>query len=156
MQEKIEKAKSFAFRLLSYRIRTCKEMSDKLRDKGFSQDIINRVIKDLKRIDYLNDAKFAKEFIESRLIHNPKGAKMLSYELTQKEVAKHIIDKALKENLPSEKEADLARELAKKVWLKKKNVEINKRKAQLYNYLARRGFSSSLIIKTLEEVSGQK
>lgn len=156
MREEIEKAKSSAFKLLSYRIRTCKEISDKLKDKGFSQSVINAVIEDLKRIDYLNDYKFAKEFIESRLIHNPKGKKLLRYELLKKGIGENIIDELLREQMSEQKEELLAKALAEKIWQRKKNVEINKRKAQTYNYLARRGFSVSLATKILEEISRQK
>src|SRR4030042_1258169 len=99
MQKELEKAKSSAFKLLSYRIRSCKEISDKLKDKGFSQDTIAAVIRDLKRIDYLDDYKFAKEFIESRLIHNPKGEKLLRYELLKKGVDKNTIDELLREQM---------------------------------------------------------
>ncbi|MDD5454099.1 MAG: regulatory protein RecX [Candidatus Ratteibacteria bacterium] len=156
MQEEIEKAKSSAFKLLSYRIRSCKEISDKLKDKGFSQSVINSVIEDLKRIDYLNDYKFAKEFIESRLIHNPKGKKLLRYELLKKGIEEGIIDGLLREQMPEQKEELLAQTLAEKIWQRKKNIEINKRKAQTYDYLARRGFSVSLATKILEEISRQK
>lgn len=152
MQEEIEKAKSSAFRLLSYRIRSCKEMSDKLKSKGFSQDAINAVIRDLKRIDYLNDYKFAKEFIESRLIHNPKGKKLLRYELLKKGIEKTIIDELLQEQMPERKEETIAQTLAEKIWHRKKNIEINKRKAQVYNYLIRRGFTASCAMKILTEL----
>jgi len=153
MQKEIEKAKSSAFRLLSYRIRSCKEMSDKLKSKGFSQEAINAVIRDLKRIDYLNDYKFAKEFIESRLIHNPKGKKLLRYELLKKGVEESIIDELLQEQMPKRKEEEIARTLAEKIWRRKKNVEINKRKAQVYNYLIRRGFIASCAMKILDKLS---
>ena len=150
LQEEIEKAKSAAFRLLSYRMRSCKEMSDKLKEKGFPKDIVHTVIQDLKRINYLNDSEFAKAFVESRLNHNPKGKMLLRHELSQKGVENKIIDEVIGEKISPEKEEDIARLLAEKVWQKKKNVEKNKRKAKTYNYLARRGFPASLVTKILE------
>lgn len=152
MQEEIEKAKVIAFRLLSYRIRSCKEIVDKLKEKKFSKEVINTVLRDLKRINYLNDLEFAKEFVESRLIHNPKGKKLLRYELLQKGVENKIIDEVIEEKISTEKEENIARLLAEKLWEKKKNIEGIKRKAQTYNYLVRRGFPSSLIIKILEDL----
>jgi regulatory protein len=152
LQEEIEKAKVAAFRLLSYRIRSCKEITDRLKGKGFSKSTINTVIRDLKRINYLNDYKFAKEFVESRLIHNPKGKKLLRYELLQKGVDNKIIDKVIGEKISAGDEENIARLLAEKVWKKKKNIEEIKRKAQTYNYLTRRGFPVSLVAKILEEL----
>jgi len=152
LQEEIEKAKSVAFRLLSYRMRSCKEIADKLKEKGFPRDTIHTVIRDLKRINYLDDYKFAKEFVESRLIHNPKGRTLLRYELSQKGVESKIIDAVIEEKISTAKEEKTARLLAEKVWQKKKNIEINKRKAQTYNYLARRGFPVSIVTKILDEL----
>lgn len=151
MQEEIEKAKSAALRLLSYRMRSSKEIADKLKEKGSSPDTIHTVIRDLKRINYLNDLEFAKEFVESRLIHNPKGKAFLRYELLRKGVENKIIDKVIDEKMSTEKEENIARILAEKIWNKKKNVEEIKRKAQTYNYLARRGFPASLVKRILEE-----
>jgi len=153
MSEEIEKAKSSAFKLLSCRMRSCKEISDKLKGKGFSQDTITAVIRDLKRIDYLDDYKFTKEFVESRLIHNPKGKKLLRYELLKKGIEESIIDELLREQMPKDREENIAKTLAEKIWQRKNNVEINKRKAQVYNYLLRRGFNASYIVKILEELS---
>lgn len=152
MQEEIEKAKGIAFRFLSYRTRSCKEIADKLKEKGFRQNTIRVVIQDLKRINYLNDLEFAKEFVESRLIHNPKGRAFLRYELLQKGVENNIIDEVIGAKLSAEKEENIARLLAEKIWQKKKNVETIKRKAQTYNYLARRGFPAFLVTKILEEL----
>jgi regulatory protein len=152
LQEEIEKAKQAAFRLLSYRIRSCQELADKLKEKGFSKEVVKTVVKDLKRIDYLNDSDFSKEFVESRLIHNPKGKKLLRYELIQKGVESKIIDKVIEEKIPPEKEENIAKVLARKVWNRKKGLEENKRKMQTYNYLARRGFPISLIVETIKKL----
>ena len=152
MQEEIEKAKSAALRLLSYRIRTCREISDKLQAKGFSPNIIKKVVKDLKRINYLNDYEFAKVFVESRTKHNPKGKKILRYELLRKGIDNKIAEEVINKEMPAEKEENTARLLAEKIWQRKKNIETAKRKAQTYNYLTRRGFSASVIIRILEEL----
>mgnify|MGYP001420556146 CR=1 FL=1 len=133
-------------------MRSCKEIADKLKEKGFPQSVIHTVIQDLKRIDYLNDLAFAKEFVESRLIHNPKGKIFLRYELSQKGIENKIIDEVIGAKLSTEKEENIARVLAEKVWNRKKNIETIKRKAQTYNYLARRGFPASLIKRILDNL----
>ena len=133
-------------------MRSCKEIADKLKGKGFSSNTIYTVIQDLKRINYLNDLEFAKEFVESRLVHNPKGRAFLRYELLQKGVENKIIDEVIVEKLSTEKEENIAKLLAEKVWQRKKNVETIKRKIQTYNYLARRGFPASLVTKILDEL----
>lgn len=133
-------------------MRSCKEIEDKLKEKGFPQSIIHTVIQDLKRIDCLNDLTFAKEFIESRLIHNPKGKIFLRYELSRKGIENKIIDEVIGEKLSTEKEENMARVLAEKVWNRKKHIETIKRKTQTYNYLARRGFPVSLIKRILSDL----
>lgn len=152
MQEKIEKAKQAAFRLLSYRIRSCQELSDKLKEKGFPKEVVQTVVNDLKRINYLNDTEFARAFVESHLIHNPKGKKILRYELLKRGVENDLIDKVIEEKISPEKEEETAKSLAEKIWHRKKGMEENKRKMQTYNYLARRGFSVSLIVEIIKKL----
>ena len=153
MNEEIEKAKRIAFRFISYRMRSCWEVEEKLKKKGFLQNTIKTVITDLKRINYLNDVEFARAFVEARLTHNPKGKFLLKGELQKKGVDKKIAEEVIEEKMSSEEEKRIARKLAERVWEKKKNLQKIKRKAQTYHYLARRGFSSSLIEKIIEEIS---
>jgi len=149
----LEKAKQASFRLLSYRARSCKELSDRLKQKGFSEEVINKVVGRLKEIDYLNDLEFAYLFLEDRIKHNPKGRILLTIELKRKGIAQEIIDKVLQEKLPSEKEEELAFNLARVKWQRKKDVEENKKKQQIYTLLARRGFSISLAKEIVENLS---
>ncbi|HIE43457.1 MAG TPA: regulatory protein RecX [Candidatus Omnitrophica bacterium] len=153
MEEEIEKAKEATFKLISYRMRSCKELEDRLKKKGFSQAVIDEVIQELSRMNYLNDIEFARAFVESRLLHNPKGKSFLKYELLQKGVDKQTAEEVVGEMMPPEEEEKFARLLAEKIWKKKKNLEEVKRKAQTYNYLARRGFPASLIKRIVEELS---
>ena len=140
----LEKAKQASFRLLSYRARSAKELSERLKRKGFSEQVINKVVSRLKEIDYINDLKFAYLFVEDRIKHNPKGRILLKIELKRKGLEEEVVDKVLQEKLPPEKEEELAFNLAQKKWRRRKDVEENKRKQQIYALLTRRGFSISL------------
>ena len=160
-QEALEKAKQASFRLLSYRARSTKELSERLKRKGFPGEIINRVISRLKEINYLNDLEFASLFVEDRIKHNPKGRIVIESELRRKGIEKDIIDKVLEAKLPQDKEEELALHLARTKWQRKKDVAENKRRTQIYALLVRRGFPLSLakeIIDSLadEECNGKK
>ncbi|NQU73859.1 MAG: regulatory protein RecX, partial [Candidatus Omnitrophica bacterium] len=65
-QEKtLVRAKNCAYRLLSYRSRSIKEINDRLKKKGFSPAIIKKTVTHLKQINYLNDEEFAKSWVRT-------------------------------------------------------------------------------------------
>ncbi|MCK4649219.1 RecX family transcriptional regulator, partial [bacterium] len=62
----VKKAKDYAFKLLSYRPRSIKEIRNRLKKKDYSSKVILEVIKDLKRLKFLNNKEFARMWVESR------------------------------------------------------------------------------------------
>ncbi len=65
------KAKDYAYKLLSYRQRSTKEIKERLEKKGFPLRVIKKAIKYLSEIDYLNDESFAKFWIRAKTKANP-------------------------------------------------------------------------------------
>lgn len=116
-----------AFHFLSFRSRSEKEMRDYLNKKEFHQ--IDETIQKLKDLDFINDAKFAQEFIESRSKNKPKGKKALTIELARKGIRI--------ENIEIDE-----KELATKA-LEKKSF---KSKEHMQRFLYSRGFSWDTIL----------
>ena len=116
-----------AFHFLSFRSRSEKEMRDYLQKKEFSQ--IDETIEKLKNLDFINDNKFAQEFIESRSKNKPKGKKALMIELARKGIKI--------ENIEIDE-----KELATKA-ISRKSF---KSKEQMQRFLYSRGFSWDTII----------
>lgn len=118
-----------AFHFLSFRSRSEKEMLDFLIKKGFETNEIAQTLLKLKELNFINDAKFAQEFIESRSKNKPKGKKALTIELARKGIRI--------ENIEIDE-----KELATKA-LEKKSF---KSKEHMQRFLYSRGFSWDTIL----------
>ena len=57
-------ARARAIKYIMYKMRTSKEVYDKLLELGFEEEIINRVIFDLKQLEYINDEEYAKNLLK--------------------------------------------------------------------------------------------
>ncbi|MBU4310557.1 recombination regulator RecX [bacterium] len=153
-KEGVKKAKDYAFKLLSYRPRSVKEIQDRLKKKDYSSRIISEVIKSLKRLKFLNDKEFAKMWVESRIKTRPMGRHRLYQELIQKGIDRELIEKTLS-NYREEEEIELAKELAqRKLKRSYQNLDKVTTKRRLYGFLQRRGFSYDTIQEVMKELRG--
>lgn len=141
--EKLQEAKNYAFRLLSYRERSKYEIKSRLLKKGYNRELARKVAADLARLDYLNDERFARKWIKDRINHKARGSNLLKYELKEKGINRHIIDTVLSELLNEELEKEMAAKLAKK-WLRI-NKDKNNYYLKLKRYLSNKGFPSYII-----------
>ena len=103
-----------AYKLLGLRLRSVFEMKKRLKEKGFNDDTVGRVVKKLEEQKYLDDEKFAEAWILDRINLRPRGSFMINMELKEKGVASEIIEKKLAELLHFEKELAIAEELSNK------------------------------------------
>ncbi len=132
--------------LLATRLHSKDELKLKLIKKGFSKDAINLAINKLEDYGYINDAEFANLFVQS----NSKLSKqMLKNKLATKGISSQIINDVLS-NISADDELENAKKLAEK-YLKNKNFDDYKNK--LCAFLARKGFSHSVIKHTLLHLS---
>jgi len=131
------------------RPRSEKEINDWLRKhkvhESLNRDLFNR----LKRLDLLDDKKFARWWVEQRTSFRPRGKKALSSELWNKGIAREIIDDILSElKIDEEKIARQLLEKKKYKWEKLPRLEVKKKMGE---FLARKGFKWSIIIKTIDD-----
>jgi regulatory protein len=144
-KKEFSKARNKAFKLLSYRERTIKEIEDRLSKKDFEADVIKAVVDYLLENDYLNEERFAEMWIRSRKKHHPRGRKLIYKELKNKGLNQRITNNALNEYLSKEEEIEMADYLKDK-WLRRRTEE-DSSSYKLKNYLANKGFSYNLIYK---------
>ncbi len=143
-------AKDAALRFLSFRMRSEKELRDKLRKKEFAQNIIDEVIKDLARVNLIDDYEFASAFVRDRISNSPRGKVLLRRELWKKGIRKEIIEKVLREYFKEEdQELALARELSQKRKRRYHGLEKNVAKRRMMSFLLRRGFSYDIVKQVL-------
>lgn len=135
------KARDVAVKYLSFKSRTEKEVVLKLREKEFSDDIIDKVIELLKKYNYIDDYSYAGSFLRDKFNLKGFGSNRIKFELKQKGISNEIIEQVFFEN--EFDEAQKAAELIERkygIW----DFDI-KEKQKIEGFLARRGFSFSTI-----------
>jgi len=146
-----KESKDAALKFLSYRMRSEKEVRDKLKKKEFANDLIDEVIKDLKRINLIDDSNFASAFVRDKISNKPQGKILLKQELWKKGIKEEIIVKVLKEYFEDEEEElNLAKNLLEKRKKRYENLDKNVAKRRMMSFLLRRGFSYEIIKQVLK------
>ena len=148
----IERAKSRAINYISGKLKTKYEVRLKLKEKDFTEDIIDEVIDILEKEEYLNDRLYCEVFIEDKKQLNGYGKNKIKSLLIQKGVSKSVFENFLDE-FEYEEEFDNAQKMGiKKLNLLSNEEDIFKKKQKLINYLAYRGFSFDVINDVLREI----
>lgn len=136
-----ERAMQQALLFLSYRARSEKEIRQNLSKHKTPEAAIEETLERLRQDGFANDEQFASAWVENRSAFRPRGRRALALELRQKGIADSTIESALadvdEEALAYEAGLKKARKLKGREWsdFRKKTSE----------FLARRGFSYSVI-----------
>ena len=153
-QNDIQNLLNYAYFYLKFRPRSKKEVQDyllkKIKKRHWSTDDVEKVIKQLEELNFINDKEFVKWFVEQRNRGKPKGGFVLKGELLRFGIDKELIDLYLLEN-PLEEE-DLAFRALKSKWQRFKNLSQKERFEKSAAFLSRRGFSFDIIRKTIEKM----
>lgn len=142
------KAREYAFLLLKFRLRSEREICERLKKKGFTEETVKKTLSFLKDKRFINDGLFAKSWIESRL-RKPLGLRRIKQELTLKGISKGIIDGQLgifRDNYPEE---EIVARIAKEKFFKLKGVDAEKKKRRISQFLLRRGFSPGIVYEVM-------
>jgi regulatory protein len=137
-----------AARLLGYRPRSEHEMKQRLNHHGFDNDTVSAVLIRLKEQSLLDDGNFAKFWRDNRLSFNPHSQWLIRVELRQKGVPNEIIDQVVNQI----DDANNAYRAAQKRVDNLAITDYQDFRRRLSEYLRRRGFSYSVIIKTIERL----
>jgi regulatory protein len=148
-ENEFQKLLDKAYRVLSLRPRSEKEIQDYLAKKGATSGVSRKIIKKLKKLDYLNDQEFSHWWIGQRSTFRPRGKMALRLELRQKGIKKEIVDKAVEKV----DELSLARKATQKKLKAYQKLTPQELRNKLSAYLARRGFSWSTIKSIIDQYS---
>jgi len=156
LEDKTIRGKEYLLRLLSRRIYSRYEISRKLNNKGYPENIIADLIFWLENNNSINDELFAEMWAQFRLQNKPIGRYKLNQELRTKGIKQDIIQKVIDKTYKEIDELTLARNLIKEkiVSSEIKNIKINPKK--IYNFLLRRGFSGQVSKKIYDELNNER
>lgn len=143
--------------LLRSRPRSESELRSRLRMKGYGPDIADAVMAGLKRDGLIDDAAFARSWVESRMHSNPAGDVVLRYELREKGVDDAVIEATLAEKARKYDEFRVAFNMARERFARLSKLDKRKALKRLYDFLYRRGFPYDLVQRVIDEiVSGSR
>ena len=148
-QEELNKGQAYALMLLGYRERSLREIRMRMRQKGYEEKLIEKVMKYLKDRNLINDKRFTRLWAESR-IKKGYGSWRIQSELEQKGVNREMADEILKDLYSGIDEVQVALDLVKKKrWLLKEPQRLTE---HVSNLLRRRGFSFEVISNVVEKI----
>lgn len=152
LQDEVFRAKTKARTLLTYRMRSIRELREKLSQKKFSDAAIDQVIRDFVNVGLLNDFQFALAYVQTRLIQKPISRRLMSKELLQKGISDKETHAAIEERY-SGSDFSIALNLAEKRIGRYKREESIQIKRKLSDFLTRRGFGWDVITEVLTELN---
>jgi regulatory protein len=153
-EDALQKASDYAFLLLKFRLRSEKELYQRLKKRQFSEQIIHKTLAFLKEKQFVDDAAFARSWIQWRL-KKSWGLTRIRQELNIKGIEKKVQESQINALKDSYCEEEVLQRLAEERFAKLKGLGPDKARRRLYAYLLRRGFSSELIIDTLSQLCSQ-
>ncbi len=143
--------KAAALRFLKIRPRSIEELKEKLGIKGFSGTDIETTVYDLIASGSLDDRAFTKSWINYRLAR-PFGFRRIVQELKDKGVDKQIIEQAIAEIEGSYSPEKVVLELAQRRWQRLPDIDPDKKKKRVLDFLLRRGFDADVSIRVLKKL----
>ena len=133
----LKRAKLRAMHLLTDMARTESGLREKLKQGLYPDDVIEEAIAYVKSFGYLDDYKYAENFIESR--KSSKSKKEIYALLHEKGISQEQIELAMENCYDNHGEREAVRQI-----IRKKHVDIlhatERELHKLYGYLARKGF----------------
>lgn len=152
--DEFQRAKSSAYRYLSFRQRSVSEVMDHLSRKGFEQQSISAVIELLLDTGYLNDESFAKAYVDDKTKLNSLGTYRLKAELRAKGINEELISDTL-----SNLEPDIEHlvELVRRKYSGSLSEDKSTIMRKVGGFLQRKGYGYDVIKKVLDKLgSGEE
>ncbi len=108
------KAYEYAVFLLSLTLQTVGEVIMKMQRRGYTEKVINEVVKRLKEQKYLDDQRYAEVFLENLKKYKTFGYFGIKKKFMEKKLPQEIIEKVLSEGLSEQEELKIAKRFLKK------------------------------------------
>ncbi len=141
------RAKKRAMHLLERMDRTEKQLYDKLLQSGYPQECIDNAILYVKKYHYIDDRRYASNYI--RCYQDRKSRLRMQQDLLRKGVSRALIEEVLEEEFQADERIQIRSLLEKRGFDATECDE--KERQRCYQFLMRRGFKSSDILKVMRD-----
>ncbi|MDC7293973.1 regulatory protein RecX [Butyrivibrio sp. DSM 10294] len=146
-----KRATKRAMNLLQKKDYTEKKLRDKLAEGMYSDECIDAAIEYVKSYRYLDDERFARDYIVYHMEMRSKNR--IVHDLMDKGISKELTERLMLEIYEDEADVDVEQEQIKKLLVKKhydKDMEF-KDKQKIIAFLLRRGYSMDSVRRALDE-----
>jgi regulatory protein len=151
-KEKQVAVREQAWRYLSRREHSEKELRDKLLVKGNEVGIIDRIISNLKEKDYINNERFARLLIVDEINFKKNGPLLIKNKLLKKGLEIDLVNHLLNEYYNEVQQEKNCKYLAEKKYKSLKESDINQKKSRLGNYLTQKGFTWDISANVISDL----
>ena len=145
----------YAMKYLTVKDRTVSEMQAYLDSKEFGEADVDAAMQRLTELGLLDDARYAKRFVETRLSTKPISRRHLWEQLKSHGLSDEDINAAL-ESVNADDEAENARAVAKKFVRQFASLDPEKRRERVLSRLIARGYSYDVSRRALEEALSEE
>jgi regulatory protein len=151
MSDNTQFAFDSAISLLSFKMRTRAELTEKLIGRKIDEKAIEAALKKLDKYGYVNDVEYANEYVQSAIRAGRYGRTVIAYKLKKKGIDEHTLEDAMRA-LTGELEKQAAKKQLMSLYKKYQNVDAYKKRTKIFATLARRGFDYDIINTILAEI----
>ena len=144
-----------AINRLARRAHSVFEMRTYLERRAEDKDLVKGVLDRLKHLEYLDDARYARQFVRLHTELRKQGAFRIARDLRARGVPDRHIDAALSEITSESSEAALVRQRLERRIKTMRGPLDERRTASLYRSLLRAGFSADTVRRELSAMTRQ-
>jgi len=145
------RARQVCLNLLTLAPRTRAQLAVALRKRGIPDGAADEVLARFEDVGLIDDAAFARSWVESRHYSRGLAGRALSAELKQRGVAPDEIRAALDEQLSPDAEITAARRLVERKIAGTRGQPADQRTRRLAGMLARKGYAPGLAYRVIKE-----
>jgi regulatory protein len=150
-QDPEARARQVCLALLTLAPRTRAQLAVALRKRGIPEGVADEVLARFADVGLIDDAAFARSWVESRHYSRGLAGRALSAELKQRGVAADEIRAALDEQLSPDAELAAARRLVERKIPATRGLPADQRTRRLAGMLARKGYPPGLAYRVIRE-----
>jgi regulatory protein len=138
----------------AYQERSHHEVQQKLYELGIRKAEHDEIISTLIEEDYLNEERFASQYVGGKFRMKDWGRKKIYYALKEKRVSEYNIKKALQQ-IDEDAYLEVLRELAEKKYESLKDEQHLVRKRKTIDYMLQKGYEPDLVMATVNSIAAK-
>lgn len=140
-----------ALRFLTATPKSRRGLKQKLEERGFAREIVEKILGRLEEEKLLDDRLLAQSLFQSFSNCRPSGRQRIRFEMEKRGIGEGLIEELLQKYSPEE-EREKALELARDKWGRWQRFDTKKRRKKLYDFLVRRGFDFTVSREVVAKV----